>query len=238
MRATRAVRHSWTFDFLPQLSTRTRCIEKCFQTLGLIKRFIASLFIRSIYVYLYIFQTSKYHPSIFYSRNIHFQYFPKKNQFHQLASSPIFFRKIVNIDFNRSTLGSLFFLVFGEWNDARHQRTPICQFVIPRGCIATRHASIALPSHESRAFSFRVSFRDYTRDHPRIQFPRTSSSQFRQASKIIILLVFFVTLSTTCSRYRISRISRWFSIRRCIFEIMEISPSLEEVEREGKMNDR
>lgn len=66
---------------------------------------------------------------------------------------------------------------WGEWNDARHQRTPIRQFVIPRGCIATRHASIALPSHESRAFSFRVfEFRDYTRDHPRIQFPRTGSS--------------------------------------------------------------
>lgn len=119
-----------------------------------------------MYIYIF-FQTSKYYPSIFCSRNIH-PIFPKKNQFpfHQrfnsllqlfLPKSPDFLSKHVNIstEFHRLSLStlapSLSFFLHIFVHETMHERSPICQFVIPRGCIATRYASVAL--HKSRTFS-------------------------------------------------------------------------------------
>lgn len=111
-------------------------------------------------MYIYFFQTSKYYPSIFYSRNIH-PIFPKKNQFpfHQRfnvslactfpSKSPDFLSKIVNVssEFHRSTLSHTAFL---------STRTKRCTATNGHRyanslSLATRYASVAL--HESRAFS-------------------------------------------------------------------------------------
>lgn len=110
-------------------------------------------------MYIYFFQTSKYYPSIFYSRNIH-PIFPKKNQFpfHQRfnvslactfpSKSPDFRKKIVNVssEFHRSTLSTLALRVFVHGNETMHghERPSIYQFVISRDTIRiSRVARIA-----------------------------------------------------------------------------------------------
>ena len=103
-------------------------------------------------------------------REIFTRYFQRKINFHFINVSthfsdfsfqnlPIFFRKSkhVNIstEFHRLSLStlapSLSFFLHVFVHETMHERSPICQFVIPRGCIATRYASVAL--HKSRTFS-------------------------------------------------------------------------------------
>lgn len=136
-------------------------------------------------MYIYFFQTSKYYPSIFYSRNIH-PIFPKKNQFpfHQRfnvslactfpSKSPDFLSKIVNVssEFHRSTLSTLALRVFVHGNETMHghERPPICQFVISRDI---RYASVAL--HESRAFS-------------RLDSKTSNKLQFEKAIILVIIV--------------------------------------------------
>lgn len=79
-------------------------------------------------------------------------------------SSPTFSSKISRFSFETrkhfhefhrlslSTLApSLSFFLHVFVHETMHERSPICQFVIPRGCIATRYTSVAL--HKSRTFS-------------------------------------------------------------------------------------
>lgn len=134
---------------------------------------------------IYFFQTSKYYPSIFYSRNIH-PIFPKKNQFpfHQRfnvslactfpSKSPDFLSKIVKtFPVNFIVQPSQHLLsAFLSTGTKRCTATNGHRYANSLS-LATRYASVAL--HESRAFS-------------RLDSKTSNKLQFEKAIILVIIV--------------------------------------------------